>query len=220
MQHRFRPIFCSAFLFIAAGNPGVAANDNDPPAVRADTLSASTAVSCSLRASPEESFDPPSTSSLLPQDRFVARLHFKEDISATADVRISWLGARFSQRYVVKIENEAADVTLRSYTLTRPSNDDEIIAELNDRHETRLADVWCLLRRHARGQGGGLRSSEAPNLFLFAMLPANSVWSMSSGAVRVGRSARARWEVHAIGPVDRMLSDVDMPALGTGAGSR
>jgi hypothetical protein len=165
MKHRISPIFCSAFLFIAAGNPGVAANDNDPPAVRTDKLSASTTVSCSLRTSPVEPFDPPSTSSLLPQDRFVARLYFREDISASADVKISWLGARFLQRYVVKIETEATDVTVRSYTLNRPSNDDEIIAELSGRHETRLTDVWCLLRRHARGQGAGLRSSEAPNLF-------------------------------------------------------
>lgn len=165
MYHRISPIFCSAFLFIAAGNPGVAANDNDPPAARVDGLSASTPVSCSLHASPVEPFDPPSTSSLRPQDRFVARQYFKEDISPTADVRISWLGARFSQRYVVKIEGEAGDVTLQSYTLTRPSNDNQIIAALNDRHETRLADVWCLLRRHASGQGGGLRSDTVPNLF-------------------------------------------------------
>jgi hypothetical protein len=165
MQHRFSPIFCSVVLFIAAGNPGVAANDNAPPATRPNTLSASSAVSCSLRASPVEPFDPPSTSSLLPQDRFLARLYFKEDISASANVKISWLGARFSQRYVVKVETEATDVTVQSYTLNRPSNDDEIIAELSGRHETKLADVWCLLQRHARGQGGGLRSSEAPNLF-------------------------------------------------------
>src|SRR5689334_7041639 len=113
MLQRISPIFCSAFLFIAAGNPGVAANDNDPPAVSAGKLSTAAALNCSRRTAPVEPLDPPSTSSLMPQDRFVARLYFKEDIAPTADVRISWIGARFQQRYVVKIENDPGDVALQ-----------------------------------------------------------------------------------------------------------
>jgi hypothetical protein len=165
MQHRFKPIFCSAFLFIAAGNPGVAANDNDPPAARADVLSPAALVSCSPGGPADKPLDPPVTSSVPRDNRFVAAEHFKEDISPAADVRISWLGANFSQRFAVKIEDEVGAITLRTYNLTRPANDNEIIAALKDRHETSLAEVWCLLRRHASGQGGGLRSDVVPNLF-------------------------------------------------------
>jgi hypothetical protein len=95
----------------------------------------------------------------------VARLHFKEDISATADVRIAWLGANFSRRFVVKIEAEPGDVALQTYNLTQSSNDNEIIAELNDRQETKLGDVWCVLKRQPGGQSGTLRADVVPNLF-------------------------------------------------------
>jgi hypothetical protein len=49
--------------------------------------------------------------------------------------------------------------------LRSPSNDRAIIAELGGGHETNLADVWCLLRRQAKGEDGALQTNSVPNIF-------------------------------------------------------
>lgn len=166
MLHRVFRLSCSAAIFLAVGHPGVAANDNDPPAVSQGTvLAAGAKVSCSLHSAPDKPVDPPSTSSLPNRNAFVAGEHFREDISATADVRISWLGGSFTRRFVVKTEDEPDRIELQTSTLVTLSNDNEIIAALNDRHETRLADLWCLLKLQARGQSGALRADLVPNVF-------------------------------------------------------
>jgi hypothetical protein len=165
MLHRVIRLSCTTAIFLAVSHPGVAANDNDPMAARAGVLAADAQVNCSHKPASAEPFDPPSTSSLPHHDRFIAAAHFKEDISPAAEVRIAWLGANFMRRYAVKTEDEANDVALQAYTLTRPSNDNDIIAALADRHETRLADLWCLLKFQASGQGGPLRADIVPNIF-------------------------------------------------------
>lgn len=166
MLHRVFRLSCSAAIFLAVGHPGAAANDNDPaPSSRADVLQVSDSVSCSLQAARERPLDPPTTSSLPSRSSFVAAQHFREDISPAAEVRISWLGASFMRRFVVMIQDEPDRIELRTATLVAPSNDNDIIAALGDRHETRLVDLWCLLKRHAAGQGGALRADLVPNVF-------------------------------------------------------
>ena len=95
----------------------------------------------------------------------MAREHFKEDITPAADVKISWLGASFVRRFAVKVE--AAGVTLlQAYLLRSPPNDRDIIAELGNRHETSLADVWCFLRQQAKGEGGALQTNSVYIFFV------------------------------------------------------
>ncbi|QOZ24199.1 hypothetical protein [Bradyrhizobium sp. CCBAU 51753] len=96
-------------------------------------------------------------------ETFVAREHFKEDITPTAQVRISWLGATFVRRFAVTVET-AGNRCLRTYTLKKPSKDNEIIGELSIPDETKLADIWRLLRRQPNGESGALQSNSAPNI--------------------------------------------------------
>ncbi|WGR90728.1 hypothetical protein MTX26_35455 (plasmid) [Bradyrhizobium sp. ISRA443] len=97
-------------------------------------------------------------------ETFVAQEHFKEDITPTAQVRISWLGATFARRFAVKVET-ATDRCLQTCILENPSNDNRIIGELGIPDETNLADIWRLLRRQANGESGALLTNAAPNIF-------------------------------------------------------
>jgi hypothetical protein len=127
-------------------------------------LLASDAVSqCAAGAA--EPLDPPSTSSLVGAAPFAAGQHFKVDASGAAEVRISWLGATFLDRFAIKREVEPGDFTFQVQHLTRPASDFQVISALGRREETRLADLWCLLQRQPRGESGALLTSAAPNIF-------------------------------------------------------
>ncbi|WFU32413.1 hypothetical protein QA635_39055 [Bradyrhizobium brasilense] len=112
-------------------------------------------VECSLKRKAGELFE---------TEAFVAREHFKEDITPTARVRISWLGATFMRRYAVKVETEG-DPSLQTYILRNPSNAVAISEEPGARDETQLANVWCLLRLQANGESGTLQTNSIPNIF-------------------------------------------------------
>ena len=116
-------------------------------------------------ASVAEPLDPPTTSAFAGMPAFSAGEHFKENITPSADVRIAWLGARFVRRFAIKIENAAGETALQFYTLLQPSRDRRIIDELDNRHETRLADLWCLLKRQAHGEPGVLLVDAVPTIF-------------------------------------------------------
>jgi hypothetical protein len=162
MRHPSTQILCSALLFLAGGNLGI---ESRPAGAGFDILAPGPAARCSPDATPAEPLDPPATSALPRHEEFVAAEHFKENTSPGADARISWLGATFMRRFVAKVEDEAAEVTLQTYALTRSSRDLEIIAELDDRHETKLAHLWCLLKRQRNGEDGALQRNAAPNIF-------------------------------------------------------
>jgi hypothetical protein len=120
---------------------------------------------CSQHQGPGEASDPSTTSALPHHERYVAGARFKENISSDAQVRISWLGATFTRRFGDKTEEDANEATFQTHTVIRSSGDREIIAELDDRHETKLADVWCLLTRQPNGEDGTLQTNGAPNVF-------------------------------------------------------
>src|SRR4051812_44293571 len=101
-------IFFATLLFLAVGNVGSAAAENQPTHVR---LAPGPRLTCTQRRTPTEPFDPPVTSALPHHKRFVAGEHFKEDISPAAEARISWLGATFMRRFAVKVEDDADHVT-------------------------------------------------------------------------------------------------------------
>ena len=158
-------LICSSLLFLAVGNVGSAAIENKPARAGLEALVSGPGVTCSQHHAPAEPFDPPTTSALPHREKFVAGRHFKENISSAAEVRISWLGAAFMRRFAVKVEDDTVDVTLQTHALSRSSSDTQIIAELDDRHETKLTDVWCLLKLQANGQDGALQTNAAPNIF-------------------------------------------------------
>ncbi|WP_027550244.1 hypothetical protein [Bradyrhizobium sp. Cp5.3] len=141
-----------------------ASADENKPNGSSASLAPSTRIECSLKRKPGEPFDPPSTSAIPQTDAFVAGEHFKEDIAPTAPVKISWLGATFVRRFAVKVET-ADDASLQAYLLKNPSNAAEIIGELGTRGESKLTDIWCLLKLQANGESGALQTNSTPNIF-------------------------------------------------------
>jgi len=164
MRMPLNHFFCATLLLLAFGN--VMGRATESQTVRgSEMLAPGRAITCSMHEPLREPLDPPVTSALPHHEKFAAADHFNENIAPGAEVRISWLGATFMRRFAVKIEEDAGQATLQTYDLTRPSRDDQIVAELGDRYEAKLADVWCLLRRQPNGEDGILKTNAAPNVF-------------------------------------------------------
>ena len=158
-------ILCSTVFLLAVGSVDAEAIENQPVRAALEALVLGPKVSCSPHRAPAEPFDPSATSALPHNEKFTAGEHFKENISPAAEARISWLGATFMRRFAVKIEDDPGDVMLQTYALNRSSSNMEIIAELDDRHETKLTDLWCLLKLQANGEDGPLQTNAVPNIF-------------------------------------------------------
>jgi hypothetical protein len=151
-------------FLLLSGNLRLAAIENEPVAANsAAALGPGTAASCVQPATPSEPVDPSVTAAI--SRKFVASRRFREGTSPAAEVRISWLGATFMRRFAAKIEDDANGVTRQIHALGRASTSIQIIAELHDRHETQLADVWCFLKLQAGGGKGALQTSALPNIF-------------------------------------------------------
>ncbi|MES5486334.1 hypothetical protein QMZ05_26560 [Bradyrhizobium sp. INPA03-11B] len=97
-------------------------------------------------------------------DAFIARDHFKEDITSTARVKMAWLGATFVRQFAAKVEGVDA-TPLQTYILQSSANIDELVGELGARDEAKLVDIWCLLRLQANGESGALQTTSLPNMF-------------------------------------------------------
>jgi hypothetical protein len=165
MQRRLSGILGSVCFFFVIGSVGGAATENQPARAGLQALAAGSKVSCSLYRTSQEPLDPATTSALPHDDKFVAGAHFKENTSSAAEVRISWLGATFMRRFAAKVEDNTGDVTLQIYALSRPSNATDIVAELGDRHEIKLSNLWCLLKLQGNGGNGALQINAVPNVF-------------------------------------------------------
>jgi hypothetical protein len=164
MPQPLSQILWLTLLFLAVGNLGSMAIENQS-ARAGRALVHGPRVNCSQHEAPLGSLDPPTTSALPHHGEFVAGKYFKENISPAAEVRISWLGATFMRRFAVKVEDNTDDVTLQTYTLSRASTGAQIVVEFGDHHETKLADLWCLLKLQANGEDGALQTSAVPNIF-------------------------------------------------------
>lgn len=151
-----------AFL-LATTSLGFAAESTTPGTP--DSIVSAERIGCSLRPKAEEPSEPSSTSAIPQSEKFTAREHFKEDISSSATVRISWLGATFARRFAGKVEDDAGDASLQSYVLDAAASDRDILARLGQGHESRLTDVWCLLKRQPSGTSGPLQAGATPNIF-------------------------------------------------------
>jgi hypothetical protein len=156
MRRRLGQLVCSTLLLLIA-------IENEPAAANSAALGPGTIVRCSPRATPVEPADP-SVTATIPR-KFIASQRFRQDMSPAAEVRISWLGATFMRRFAAKTEDDTTEVTLQIYALSKASGGNQIIAELQGRHETRLAEVWCFLKLQANGEDGALQTGAVPNIF-------------------------------------------------------
>jgi hypothetical protein len=130
-----------------------------------DVLMSQGEVRCPASERSLEPTDPPTTSALDGGGQFVASEHFREIASSNAEVKISWLGATFKQRFLHKIEDDESGVLLRTFVLRKSSGDAEIVAELSIQNETKLGDLWCLLSLQPNGESGTLLTNAVPNVF-------------------------------------------------------
>jgi hypothetical protein len=153
----------SLAFFLAAQGLSVAADDTKPG--QPGSAIAVDRVACSLQPKVEEPSDPSSTSAIPHAEKFIAREHFKEDIASSASVKISWLGATFARRFTDKVEDSTGGASLQTYVLSRASSDKDILAQLGQSHESRLADVWCALKQQPNGSNGPLEINAKPNVF-------------------------------------------------------
>jgi hypothetical protein len=156
---------CSTMFFLVVGTLNSVAVENQSPPAALEALVAGPKVSCSPHGAPAEPADIPATSALPHTEKFIAGEHFRQNISPAAEARISWLGAAFASRFAAKIEDDPDDVTLQTYALNRASSNIEIIGELDDHLETKLSDLWCLLKLQAGGEDGALQTNAVPNIF-------------------------------------------------------
>lgn len=148
-----------------------------------DLLAPQRVVPCGASARSADADDPATTSAIPRTERFVAAEHFREALSPSVAVKISWLGAMFRRRVLSKIEDDGdGGALLRRFTLRRSSQSAGIVAELNIHHETKLADVWCLLSRQPNGEPGVLLTNAIPNIFYVrdsddALRAVDAVWA-------------------------------------------
>lgn len=163
-MRRFNFSLFIVFFVLAMCDFSAGADERKGGGARAGLIASALRIECSLLRKPGEPIDPQITSAIRPAEQFAAREHFKEGITPAADVKISWLGATFVRRFATKVEAAGA-TALQTHSLRSASNDRDIIAELGGDHETRLADVWCLLRLQAKGEEGALQTNSAPNIF-------------------------------------------------------
>lgn len=94
------------------------------------------------------------------QKKFVVRDNFKIDKAG-----IGYLGENFKNRFFGKTEEATPEVTLRYHKLNESSLDGPILAELGDKTETTLANLFSLLSLQARGQSGVLSTNGYANIF-------------------------------------------------------
>lgn len=109
--------------------------------------------------------EPLTTSALRGEGAFVAYDRFREDVSSRSEVRISWLGAGFGRRYLAKVEPPADVVSLQVFVLDKPLRSVAIAETMHHPYETRLVDIWCLLKLQPNGEPGVLSVNATSNLF-------------------------------------------------------
>lgn len=194
-----RRIWLSVLAMLLCGpataeNPGK--NLRDGPIHMAQASPSDLGSGALLQRTDEVGCAPPAASerrditAALPGDRFVAAEHFEEEVGSDADVQIVWLGESFRRQFLQKVEIRSGPVRLRVHTLRRSARDSEIIAALDDRHETELVHLWCLLWQQPKGEPGTLLNTAVPNIF-YIRDPAGRIWAVD--AVWGG----AGWEIGA-----------------------
>lgn len=141
--------------------------------------------------------EPLTTSALRAEGAFVAHDRFREDVSSRSEVRISWLGAGFGRRYLAKVEPPHEVASLQVFVLEKPSRSVAIAETMHHPYETRLADIWCLLKLQPNGEAGVLSVNATPNLFFVrdavgALGVVDVLWSGAGWEIGASSIARNR----------------------------
>ena len=141
--------------------------------------------------------EPLTTSALRAEGAFVAHDRFRKDASNRSEVRISWLGARFGRRYLAKVEPPLEAASLQVFVLDKPSRSAAIAETMHHPYETRLADIWCLLKLQPNGEPGALSVKATPNLFFVrdaagALGVVDVLWSGAGWEIGASSIARNR----------------------------
>lgn len=97
--------------------------------------------------------------------KFVAREKFVRDTGRKAKVKIIFLGGNFSSWFLDKTEDPMVEQALRYHKLRKSSVDRPIIAELGDKAETTLAEMFSLMEMQKNGESGVLLNNGWANIF-------------------------------------------------------
>ncbi len=127
------------------------------------------------------------TVSVSAREKFVAEDHFIMDTSASAKIRIGYLGDNFKKFFLGKTEENilACELTVRA--LERDSLDADIRRELTpEREETALAHFYELLSKQPKGEDGTLLTNGNWNIFYIKdtngkLWAVHAVWDSSYG---------------------------------------
>lgn len=98
-------------------------------------------------------------------ENFVAKDKFIIKKGRNVSVKISCIGSNFSQWFLGKIEKPKIETVLRYTKLVKPSVDGPILAELGEKYETTLRDVYSLMKKQRNGESGILLTDGHANIF-------------------------------------------------------
>lgn len=209
MGRRIRTITLGAALILSeclgggwAGSDALRAESRRPPAPAGGPAAAATSgrlrLVSKVRCPPSvDTTEPLTTSALRGDAAFVAYDRFREDISARSEVRISWLGAGFGRRYLAKVEPPPDVASLQVFVLDKPLRSVAIAETMHHPYETRLADIWCLLKLQPNGEPGALSVNAVSNLFFVrdaagALGVVDVLWSGAGWEIGASSIARNR----------------------------
>jgi hypothetical protein len=117
-----------------------------------------------VNRTPSHLLIPVGTASVSGSKKFVAKDHFKVDISESAAVKISYLSYNFGQLLLDKVEENVEDVTLTVYRKEESLLPAAILAELGWA-AIALAHLWKLLEKQPGGEEGVLLVNGRANVF-------------------------------------------------------
>lgn len=98
----------------------------------------------------------PATSRSVVAEKFVV---------ADSPVKIGWLGDNFKEWFLKKIEEPILEMTLCYAKLICSELDGPIMAELGEKRETTLAQIYALMERQPNGEKGILLTNGCANIF-------------------------------------------------------
>jgi len=98
-------------------------------------------------------------------NKFIAGEHFVIDTSASAKVKIGFIGESFERWFLDKTEERNIYVGLRYHQLKKNSLDKLIMDELGNTVETTLSQIWELLKLQPWREDGVLLTNGYANIF-------------------------------------------------------
>jgi len=121
-----------------------------------------------------------STAVYLSEGGFIARDHFKVDMSDEAEVRINYLGNEFVDNFLPMVEvYQGGEGKLDIHQLSKSSRDIPIIIELGEERIARipLVCLWEMLKKQGKGEKGELFTDGSANIF-FIRDAKNTLWTV------------------------------------------